>query len=252
MRELCETLAEHLRGTVEGDITAGLSELAELLSSCEPDHEEEACAAIETSGVLLEIMEALARGLDEHEQYLALSALVNLADVGGSELLLRHGGFQLLLALVNSAEPNTRYYACAGIQNVRARVCRSRRARARLLPLTVSTRARARFASYVPVSHAQMTSDPFLLSAFAADGADGFPSLEDAEATLAARLELDSTDEALEHVVRCAAGALANLRAVSIANEYVEASDDADDDAEPADDAAPAADDGLTSAPPEE
>lgn len=131
MRALCATLAEQLRGEGEGDLTASLSELAQLLSSCEPDEEKALCAAIETSGVLVEIMAALSRGLDEHEQYLALSALVNLADVGGSELVLEHGGFQLLLALVNSDEPNTRYYACAGIQNVRAstaeRACASLR-----------------------------------------------------------------------------------------------------------------------------
>lgn len=231
MDELCLSLARQLQ---ESDATAGLSELAQLLSSCEPEHEEEVCAAIETSGVLREMMHGLSRGLGESQQCLALSALVNLADVvGGSELVLRHGGFQLLLALVNAAEPDTRYYACAGIQNVRAPSARFRPARARLAPLMASTRAP--LVPHSPVSRAQMTSNPFLLSAFVADGADGFPSIEEAKATLAAQLERDDADEALEHVARCAAGALANLSAVSIAKEYVEAIDDFDH-AEPEDD----------------
>jgi len=114
-------LAAQLRGEEEGDMRVGLAELAQALSTCDEETETVLCRLIDESGVLPPLIERLAHGeADEHILYLALSAIVNLADVGGSELCLRHGAFQLLLQFVRSPEPNARYYACAGVQNLTA------------------------------------------------------------------------------------------------------------------------------------
>jgi hypothetical protein len=122
MEELdLESLAAQLRGEGQGDLSEGVGELAEALANCAEEDEAFLCNAVHRSGVVPLLLRALSSGLeDKHLLYLALSVLVNLADVGGAEIVLRYKGFELLLSLVDAPEPNTRYYACAGIQNVSA------------------------------------------------------------------------------------------------------------------------------------
>jgi len=173
------TLASRLRGEQEGDLGVSLAELAESLSRCEPEAEEMLCTLVDRSGALPPLMERLRSGLDDdHLFYVGLSALVNLADVGGAELVLRHGGLQLFLSVLDSEDLSARYYACAGIQN--------------------------------------LTSDAFIVSAFAHELGS---ALDEAESRLGALLRESQYDET-EDIVRCAAGALANIQAVPAASEY--------------------------------
>lgn len=59
---------------------------------------------------------------DKRLAYVALSVLVNLADVGGAPLVHEHGGLELMLGQLRSDDLSIRYYAVAGVQNMSANV----------------------------------------------------------------------------------------------------------------------------------
>lgn len=122
MDELLAALVAQLRGEQSGDPAGALTALAEALSSCDDAQGSALVRAIEQKGVLPLLVARFSTGLERKDRllYLVLSVLVNLGDVGGAEISLRHGVFELLLSLVDSDETDVRYYACAGIQNVSA------------------------------------------------------------------------------------------------------------------------------------
>lgn len=222
-------LAKLLRDAEEGELESGLSALAQVLSECPEEDEDDLCCAVDDANVLPPLIARLGKGFaNERLTYLGLSSLVNIADVGGADLVLKNGGLELLLSKLDSADTSTQYYACAGIQNVRCAPCLQRAvitarryAPSRLTPPVARARRRP----------AQATADAFVVSAFVDDLG---PALDEAQTRLAAIVEAaeaggggkeEEADEPPQDqtpVAACATGALANLRAIPIATQYTD------------------------------
>mmetsp|Transcript_12105 Transcript_12105/g.31668 ORF Transcript_12105/g.31668 Transcript_12105/m.31668 type:complete len:649 (-) Transcript_12105:390-2336(-) len=182
-------LAARLREAGEAELESGLSALAQVLSECPEEDEDALCCAIDDADVLPPLISRLAQNFaNERLTYLGLSSLVNVADVGGADLVLKHSGLELLLSKLDSEDTSTQYYACAGIQNV--------------------------------------TSDAFVVSAFVEELGPVLEQAEARlEAILeaaqgAGKGEGDADAKKLAPIAACAEGALANLHAIPLAAEY--------------------------------
>lgn len=103
------------------EVKAAISELAHLLSEVADEH----CIALIRSLARLDVVRLLVRLLSmidlvahSHLAHIGLSALVNVADIGGALLVKRDGGLDLLLALMRSPTESFVFLATAGVQNV--------------------------------------------------------------------------------------------------------------------------------------
>ncbi|KAJ1616115.1 hypothetical protein T492DRAFT_1108432 [Pavlovales sp. CCMP2436] len=98
-----------------------VSELAHILSEVE---EEEciplirALARLDAIRLLVRLLTNVDMGAHQHLAHIGVSALVNVADIGGALLVKRDGGLDLLLAQLRAPDESLLFLAAAGLQNV--------------------------------------------------------------------------------------------------------------------------------------
>lgn len=121
-----EAIATRLRTAcdVSSETKEAVSELAHVLSEvsdaeCAPLLR--ALARLDVVRRLVRLLSTVERGAHTHLVHIGLSALVNVADIGGALLVKRDGGLDLLLRLLHSpadADEAVVFLATAGVQNV--------------------------------------------------------------------------------------------------------------------------------------
>lgn len=133
LRELPEMVSRVRRASTRAERKDALTRIAQAVACV---HDADAAAASESvhaselAPVLAEVLEAsqAADTADPFLHTLTLSILANLAFLGAERAVRESGALPLMVAAIHSARPKTRFYAVAGVQNVRCRAARMWRA----------------------------------------------------------------------------------------------------------------------------
>ena len=124
LAEALAALADEPAGTAADP---PLRRVANELASLPAERRAATLGQLESSGAVSAMVRMAKRSLDRSDDateadveqvYVVLSALANLADLGGQALVRTSGGLDLLLSLLGSEDETAQFYCAVGVQNM--------------------------------------------------------------------------------------------------------------------------------------
>lgn len=121
--EELERVARRLRDACDSssETRAAVSDLAHLLADAQAEHCAHILDAVDSlglPGLLVKLLAAGGAGGHTGLTRMGVSALVNVADIGGARIVKEAGGIEVFTPLLGSPDESLCYLAAAGIQNV--------------------------------------------------------------------------------------------------------------------------------------
>ena len=114
-----DNLLAQLRSSDEAESLAGAQALATRLSHAAGPEEKLLVAALKATTIIRTAVDVAAqRREDAPLQHAVLGSLVNLACIGGHQIVKAQGGFAHMLESLRSPKKSVQYFAVAGVQNM--------------------------------------------------------------------------------------------------------------------------------------
>ena len=114
-----DNLLAQLRSSDEAESLAGAQALATRLSHAAGPEEKLLVAALKATTIVRTAVDVAAqRREDAPLQHAVLGSLVNLACIGGHQIVKAQGGFAHMLESLRSPKKSVQYFAVAGVQNM--------------------------------------------------------------------------------------------------------------------------------------